>query len=152
MENSNPLVTELGRLPERVAGLLDGRSEDELRRRPGDGMWSAKEIAYHLCDAARIYHERLFLLTTHERPLLPAYDEAELARDKDYQEADSAAILPELRSWREETVYLLSGLSADAWERDATHEEIGEINLVQLAAHMVEHEAGHLRDLRQLLG
>ena len=148
----NPIVAELARLPDRVAALLMDRSEDELRRRPSAGEWSAKEIACHLRDAARIYHDRLFLAATHPRPLLPAYDEAALARDRNYQEADTAAILPELRSWRAETVDLLSGLPPDAWDRVAVHAETGEMSMVQLAAHMIEHEADHLRGMARLMG
>lgn len=149
---SNPFVIELGRLPDHLEALLAGRSEEELRARPGGSEWSAKEIAGHLRDAVRIYHERVFLTATHERPTLPGYDEAALARDRNYQEADTAAILPELRSWRGETVYLLSGLPAEAWDRVAVHEETGEMTLVQLVAHMIEHEADHLRGIARLLG
>ena len=152
MSTDNPLVVELGRLPDRVAALLAGHTEDDLRRRPAPGEWSAKEVAGHLADAARIYHERLFLTATHERPLLAAYDEAALARDRNYQEADSAAIVPQIRAWREETVDLLAGLQPEAWDRPAVHEEMGEITLVQLAAHVVEHESDHLRGLARLLG
>lgn len=149
---ANPLVTELGRLPERVAALLTGRTEAELRRRPAPDAWSAKEIACHLRDAARIYHERLFLTATHEHPFLPAYDEAALARDARYQETDTAEIVPDLRSWREETVDLLTNLAPEAWDRIAVHEELGEMSLVQIAAHMVDHEADHLRGMARLLG
>lgn len=148
---ANPLVTELARLPERLGALLEGHTEEALQRRPGPDAWSAKEIAVHLRDAARIYHERLFLAAAHDRPFLHAYDEAALARDADYQHADTAAIVPDLRSWREETVDLLAGLPPEGWERTAIHEESGEMSVAQLAAHMVEHEAGHLRDLARLL-
>src|SRR5215467_3458868 len=99
----NPAVRELGRLPARVEALIGGHPEKELRRRPGPDEWSAKEIACHLRDSARIYHERLFLAATHDHPLLAGYDEAALARDSDYQHADTAAILPTMRSWRDET-------------------------------------------------
>lgn len=148
----NPLISELARLPERVAALIDGRPDDELRRRPAPDAWSAKEVACHLRDAARIYHERLFLATTHERPFLDSYDEAALARDRDYQEMDASGIVPELRSWREETAALLAGLPPDGWERVAVHAEEGELTALQLAAHMVDHERVHLRDLARLLG
>lgn len=148
----NPIVTELGALPDRVAAMLAGHDEAALRRRPAPGEWSAKEIAHHLRDAARIYHERLHLTATAERPLLVAYDEAALAREQNYQEMDTARILPELREWRGQTVALTTSLSPEAWDRIAVHEEIGEMSLVQLAAHMIEHESDHLRGLRRLLG
>lgn len=151
-DSPNPIVAELALLPERVATLLDGRSEEELRRRPAPDAWSAKEIACHLRDASRIYHERLFLTATHERPFLPGYDEAELARGRSYQEAPGAEIVPALRTWREETVNLLTDLPADAWHRPAIHGELGVITLLQITAHMVEHEADHLRGLALALG
>jgi hypothetical protein len=146
------LVAELARLPERLAALLTGRSEEELRRRPAPDAWSAKEIAYHLRDVARIYHERLFLAATHERPFLPAFDEARLARDADYQNADTSRIVPETRSWREETVALLAELPPEGWQRTAVHEELGEVSVLEMATRMVRHEREHLRDMAALLG
>ena len=147
----NPIVAELGRLPERLEALLAGQSDDVLRQRSGSEGWSPKEIAVHLRDAARIYHERLFLTATHEHPFLPGYDEAALARDLDYQNVPAARIVPEVRSWRDETVDLLAGLPPEAWDRQALHEERGEMTLLQIAAHMVEHEAEHIADMRRLL-
>lgn len=147
----NPLTFELEQLPTRLEALLAGVSDDDLRRRPGADGWSAKEIAGHLRDAARIYHERLFLASTHDRPFLAPYDEAALARDRNYQEMDPATILPELRGWRDETVDLLGGQSDDVWNRVAVHGEIGEMTVLHLAVHMVEHESMHLRDLARLL-
>jgi hypothetical protein len=147
----NPLIAELARLPDRLAALIDGRAESGLRRRPSSDEWSAKEIACHLRDGARIYHDRLFLAATHERPLLPGYDEGALARDRNYQESDTAAILPELRSWREETVDLLTGLPPEHWDHVAIHEEVGPMTVAQLAVHMVEHEVDHLRGIARLL-
>ena len=151
MVEQNPIVVELGRLPERLAAVLANRSEAEITRRPATDEWSAKEIACHLRDGARIYHERLARTIHEERPLLVGYDEAALARDAAYQDADTAGILPELRAWREQTVRLLADLPSAAWQRIAVHEEIGEMNLVQLAAHMIEHEADHLRGLARML-
>lgn len=146
------LVAELARLPERLAALLAGRGEEELRHRPAPDAWSAKEIACHLRDVARISHERLFLAATHERPFLPAFDEARLARDADYQNADTSRIVPETRSWREETVALLTELPPEGWQRTAVHEELGEVSVRDMATRMVRHEAEHLRDLAALLG
>jgi len=146
------LVAELARLPERLEVLLAGRGEEELRRRPAPDAWSAKEIACHLRDAARIYHERLFLAATHERPFLPAFDEARLARDADYQNADTSRIVPETRSWREETVALLAELAPEGWRRTAGHGEGGEITGAAMVAGMGGQGAERLRGLAALLG
>lgn len=151
MTTADPVTAELGRLPDRIAALLNGRSEDDLRRRPSPGEWSVKEIACHLRDGARIYHERLARTLGEDRPLLPGYDEMALAAGDAYQNADTAAILPEVREWRDRTVSLLSGLPAAAWERPLVHEEEGEMTLIQLAAHMIEHESMHVRDIARLL-
>lgn len=151
MTTIDPVTAELGHLPDRIAALLDGRSEDDLRRRPSPGEWSAKEVACHLRDAARIYHERLARTLNEHRPLLPSYDEAALARDDAYQSADITAVLSALREWREQTAALLAGLPPVAWDRPAIHEEEGEMTLIQLAAHMIDHESMHLRDMARML-
>ncbi len=149
--SGNPAIIELARLPERVAALTEGQSDEALRRRPAEMEWSAMEIAGHLRDAARIYHERLFLAVAHDRPFLAPYDEVALARERNYQAMPLDAILSGLRSWRDETVALLSDLPVEAWERVAVHGETGEMSIIQLVAHMIEHEADHLRGLTQLL-
>lgn len=147
----DPLVRELARLPERLEELLSGWPEAMLRRRPADGGWSAKEIAWHLADAARINHERLFLIATHEQPDIPPYDEAALARDRDYLNLETARIVPSLRSWREETVDLLGGNDPDAWERTGTHPAWGAVSLLQWAIITANHDLEHLRDIAALL-
>lgn len=147
----DPLVRELARLPERLEELLAGRPETALLRPAPDGGWSVKEICWHLADAVRIGHERLFLTATHERPDIPGYDQEALARDRDYRNLDMARVLPTIRSWREETVALLDGIDGDAWDQVAVHSEIGEITLVQLAIYIAEHERDHLHGIRAML-
>lgn len=148
---TNPVIEELALLPDRVAALVNGRTEEQLRARAAPDAWSAKQIVAHLADAARIYHERLARIATEARPLLPGYDEAALAIERNYQEMDSATLVPEIRRWRGQTAALLAALPVAAWQRSGVHAETGEMNLIQLAAHMIEHEADHLRGLARQL-
>ena len=149
-QSLSKLMAELAALPDRLAALLSGRDEAKLRLRPAAGAWSVKEQACHLRDSSRINHERLFLLATHDQPELAVYDEAQLAVDKDYQHSDTAAIIPELRSWREETLYLLADLSPESWGR--TGQMAGEeFTIERLMRELLEHDREHLAAIAGLL-
>src|SRR5262245_33545963 len=135
----------------RLEALLDGRAEEELRRRPAPGEWSAKEITCHLRDAGEIYGERLRRVASEERPFLAAYDEQAYARDRNYQQAESAELAPAFRAHRERALAVLAQLSPADWQRTAVHEQTGEMTLTQIAVDVAYHEAMHLRDLARLL-
>ena len=145
-----PLIEALKAVPEQVARELAGLSETQLRYRPNAGAWSLKEVCGHLRDFAEIDHRRLYMMMTQENPLLPGYDQEDLAREHSHQESDISTIVAELRSWRLKTVELLTELVDANWARQGRHEEFGRMSIRQFVERWVRHDAMHLEHIRSL--
>lgn len=144
-------ITEaLKSIPGRVAREVEGLSEEQLRFRPGEGEWSIKEVCGHLRDFAEIDDRRLHQMATQERPLLPGYDQEELVREHNHQEADIGRILEELSAHRLSTVRLLSELVHANWARQGRHAEIGILSIRQMTERLIAHEEMHLEHIRSL--
>ena len=144
------IIEALRLLPERLREEVAGLSEDQLRFRPGEGQWSQKEVIGHLRDFAEIDHDRLVRMITQERPVLPGYDQEDLAREHNYQDASLQTILEELASMRQQTVHVLTELVDANWTRTGRHLERGIFSIRQHVEHIVEHEALHLEHVRAL--
>lgn len=144
-------ITEaLKSIPGKAAREVEGLSEEQLRFRPADGEWSIKEVCGHLRDFAEIDDQRLRRMATQERPLLPGYDQEQLMREHNYQEADIRTILEELSAHRLRTVELLSELVHANWARQGRHTEVGTLSIRQKTERLIAHEESHLEHIRAL--
>ena len=136
--------------PQRLLGLLDRMSPDEIERKPAPAKWSVREVVCHLADCEVAWAWRLRLIYGAEHPAVQPFDQDPWARAYDgvgYTTAAARASWSALRSWN---LALLEGLSEDDKERPATHPELGEISLwtvVQIAA---GHDLHHLAALEKL--
>jgi len=144
------IIEALRLLPERVTEEVKGLSEEELRFRPGEGLWSLKEVIGHLRDFAEIDHDRLCRMIKLERPILPGFDQEILVRERNCQEADLRAVLDELACFRRKTVQVLTELVDANWARTGRHQERGTFSIRQHVEHLVRHEAMHLEHIRAL--
>jgi len=121
-----------------------------LTFRPGDGEWSIKETCGHLGDAARVLHQRLFMMIKLEEPRLPGYDAWELVRERNPQSAPIADLLAEFAGQRVDTVELLTDLVHWNWARPGRHPTHGRISIRQQVELAIEHEEEHLAQVRRL--
>lgn len=144
------LVEPLRTLPGNLIEELRGISDDAARWQPGDGSWAIKQIVGHLRDAAEIYHKRLYMVSTQTDPILEPYDPDALSELHGYLDHPLAEMIGELRRWRSETVHLLTTLVNWNWARTGQHLEDGRMSIRQIVEHMIEHEAQHLEDIRNL--
>ncbi len=144
------LVEPLRSLPDDLAEALAGITTAEAAFRPAPGAWCVQEIVGHLRDAAEVYHKRLYMMSTQTDPVLEPYDEEAYVTEHDYMGREIDAMAGELREWRADTVQLLTTLVNWNWARTGQHLETGRASIRQMVEHMVEHETGHLADIRTL--
>lgn len=144
------IIERVRTLPDRVAAEIEGLSEDDLRRRPAEGAWSIKEVCGHLRDDSEVWRRRLNLMITETDPVLPAYDQEALVRERAYQDADIAAVLVDFKRLRLEIAGLLSGLGPEDWKRTGRHPDWGSVRIRQGMAMMIRHTEGHLDQVRDL--
>jgi uncharacterized damage-inducible protein DinB len=119
------------------------------RSAPGD--WSIVEIVAHLIDADRIVMERVERMVREDRPTLAAYDEAALAEERDYRSSRLSDVLDRFAETRRQQIAQLESLADSDWARSGLHEEVGEITVEALVAHMAAHDVNHLAQIAQVL-
>ena len=137
-------------LPARIAVEIDGLSEAELSWRAAQGGWSIREVCGHLRDIGEWWVHRLHVMLTEDDPLLPSFDQEAFVREGRYQEVEVAAVLGEMTRLRLEVVDILSGLAPDGWERTGRHETRGRITIRQAMEFVIQHDEGHLDQVREL--
>jgi hypothetical protein len=144
------LVEPLRALPRVLEDELKGITEAQAAFRPAPDQWCIRELVGHLRDAAEVYHKRLYMMATQTDPVLEPYDQEAFAREHGYMERPIDEMLVELRTFRAETVQLLTTLVNWNWARTGQHLEAGRMSIRQIVEHMVEHEADHVEEIRRL--
>jgi hypothetical protein len=144
------LVEPLRTLPRDVREELRGITEQQASYRDEPERWCIREIVGHLRDAAEVYHQRLYMMSTQTDPVLRVYDGDALAREHGYMTRPIEAMLDEMESYRDKTVNLLTSLVNWNWARTGQHPRTGRVSIRQMVEHMVEHEGEHLAEVRRL--
>jgi hypothetical protein len=85
-----------------------------------------------------------------DEPVIPAYDQEALARERDYQNESMPLILTALRAFSGGIAYVLEGLSEEQWQRGGRHEERGPISVGSYAERLAEHVRAHLEQITAL--
>ncbi len=144
-------VAQLAATHTQLAELVAGLTPEQLRWRPDENEWSAKEIVAHLRDAADIWGGRLFRTVEEDAPFLPGFDEGQLAHVRSYYYEYFGHALDAFAFSRERTLALLRSLDEAGWQRAAQHEEAGRLTLQEMVERMASHERDHLDQLRRTL-
>jgi uncharacterized damage-inducible protein DinB len=126
--------------------------DDELARsQVVTGEWSIIEIVTHLADAEEMVVKRVERMLTEDNPELPAYDPAQLAGMSNYRSRDIAEELDRFDAVRAALTSRLEGLDDSGWARTGQHEEVGEITVEDMTAHMAAHDSIHLAQIAHIL-
>ena len=144
------LLARLAGYPAKVHTVTAPLTEEQLRRRPGQGEWSIKEVLGHLRDSAELLGERVRRMATDENPYLPEFKEAELAVDRRYQDDVTPVMLGRYVEHRAAMVALLRGLSDEGWERIGNHWKDGRVTVQSTAEGIARHDQEHLGHIRRL--
>lgn len=153
-DQSRDLIDALRATPDILEGVLHEVTQERAQTfRGGDEGWSVVEIVCHLRDAEERIIERVRAMRDQDGPFLARYDQAQLARERQYAQADLREALATFIRHRADHIAELTALDASGWLRTGQHEEQGTITVANLAIHMVSHDAIHCAQLaRQLRG
>lgn len=146
------ILTALANVPVDIARLVDDRSLEELRRPSQDGGWGVVEILSHLQDWEQITHDRVWRMLDEERPALEEYDDSLWAIEHEYSSKDPFEVARRFTALREQMVERLRGLDEAAWRRMADLSGQGEVTLRWLLTSLVDHDAKHIEQAREVLG
>ena len=126
--------------------------DDELTRsQSAPGEWSIIEIVTHLADAEEMVVKRVERMLTEDNPGLPAYDPAQLAGMSNYRSRSISEELDRFEAVRGELTSRLEGLDESDWARTGQHEEVGDITVEGMTAHMAAHDSIHLAQIARIL-
>ncbi|MEP6820285.1 MAG: DinB family protein [bacterium] len=137
--------------PNKLANLTAGLSGAEFRWQNSPDEFSALENICHLRDLElQGYTPRIGRILAETDPDLADFDGARVTAESNYNYEQPGVALRAFESARRENVELLRALSEEQLEREGTLEGVGKINLRRLVELMLEHDEGHLEDLRVL--
>lgn len=117
---------------------------------PPAGEWGAGEISAHMAAGEFFYLERLNQLLNQDNPYLHSFVPAADARMQELLAQDLAANVAEYGNLRGETVSLLMGMTLVDWQRTGMHPTLGEISIEEVVEEMIDHDADHFAQLREL--
>ena len=134
--NASPIAAE---------ALLAGLTDAQADRRPDPERFTIREALCHLADWEFVWLERIQRIINEDNPLLPGYDEGQMAIDRNYAGQNLAEQLARFREGRAALAALLQGLSPEQWERAGLRDEIGPVTINDLATLVLGDDGYHLR-------
>jgi hypothetical protein len=142
------LLAELAAMPEFVAARFADLSAEAARSPGPEGAFSPVEQCWHLADLESDgFGVRIRRLLSEDRPFLPDFDGARVARERDYAGRSLGEGLWSFRTARESNVALLRSVPEEAWSRAGVQEGVGEVRLSDIPRLMHEHDASHREEI-----
>lgn len=158
-DDGEPLPADLdpkaiaARLRGHLAALLQlaGEPNEAWRERPSPRQLAPLELVCHFRDVEReVWQPRLKQLINQETPFLDAADTESWADERGYQREQPGAALQAALEARRATLALLSGLSADVWDKPARHALLGPTTLAGVMQRAADQDLDYLNQLRTL--
>jgi hypothetical protein len=145
------MLARLSRTPEEIKRVLD-RLGHRAGVRPAPGEWSATEIVVHLVAADAVLAPRLIQVALHPGIALPALDERAWGDLIQRSGIPVGELLETFGRQRDAWLALVATLRAEEAAASGKHEQLGAVSVLDTCASLLEHEAEHLEQLRQLTG
>jgi hypothetical protein len=146
------LLDILAEMPAWLAGHVRAAADDDAARRAPEGAFSLVEQAWHLADLEREgYGERIRRLRTDEGPRRPDFDGARVARERAYRTLPLGPALEAFAAARAANLDLLRSLDEAEWKCEGQQDGVGPVRLLDLPRMMAEHDAGHRKEIEELL-
>lgn len=148
-KGKDPVSAQSGTI-EAIAALLRDIPKAECSRRMQPTKWSIVEIIAHLAEDELVSSWRYRQMLEAPGCVLRGFDQDLWAAYGRYREWDIGDAFAIFRLLRLANLRVLERLTDEEWQRHGTHEERGQITVLDLARHMVGHDANHLEQIRRL--
>jgi hypothetical protein len=125
-------------------------SDAQLSRLEAPGKWSIRQVVQHLADSELVGGYRIRMVLTHERPMLPGYDQDLWAERLHYQDADIQIALSDFATFRRGSLRLLERASPADQQRVMLHSERGEESIAHMTRMYAGHDLVHLRQIGRI--
>lgn len=128
---------------ERTVEMLSAVPEQKGLYRYAEGKWSLKEVLGHIVDTERIMSYRLLRIARGDKKPLSGFDQDEYIKGTSFDSIPLVQLIEEYTNVRRATLYLLKGLSEEAWTRTGSANN-SELSVRALAYIIAGHELHHL--------
>jgi hypothetical protein len=148
-------LTALSNTPKQIARIARGCNDVQLHRKPEPDAWSALDILAHLRACAEVWGRSIDRMITEEHPTIRYVSPRGWIKRTDYLEQGFRDSLRKFSEARADLVQTLNALDAVGWSRRATvtGTTLGrDATVLSYAKRIVDHELGHLDQLRRTLG
>jgi hypothetical protein len=135
-------------MPQFLIEAFDSLPAEAARRGGPDGTFSPVEQCWHLADLeSEGFGARIRLLLGQDRPFLPDFDGARVARERHYRARSLVEGLRAFRVARESNLAVLRSVPDAAWSRSGVQEGVGEVSLADVPRLMHEHDLSHKAEI-----
>jgi uncharacterized damage-inducible protein DinB len=124
--------------------ILDGLSDEQIRKQLNPGKWSIFENIVHLQTYQHTFISRVRRMLEEECPSFPPYTAEADPLFHDHCTKSSREIIQDLLSTRKELSAGILSFKETDLEKEALHSTYGKMNLVQWLNFFLLHEAHHL--------
>jgi DinB superfamily len=129
--------------PAAVREAVAGLSPAQLTMPERAGKWSVLQVVQHQADAELVVGFRLRMGLTHDRPLLPGYDQDLWAERLRYQESDLETVLGDFGTLRRGNLRLYERAAPADRQRVMRHSERGDESVEQMIRMLAGHDMVH---------
>ena len=134
----------LSTTPRRLARLLAGQPAARLRRAPGPGRWSVRQIVAHLADAEVVHAYRIRMMLGASGGTIQAFDQDAWAGEGRYQDVEPAVALEAFTALRKLNLAFYKRLSPEKRKRYGVHQERGRESIDHTSRMYTGHDLNHL--------
>lgn len=112
--------------------------------------WSPREVAGHLRDSARTFHERILRLQRETNPFLPDFVTTAPERIDDYRVTSLPQLVDSLFKAQRRLAQIVEAVDDEEFQRAGVHEVDGIVTLGELLDFLPAHQADHAKQLEAL--
>jgi ketosteroid isomerase-like protein len=151
MTSSDPLILELQNGPRQLGALVLTVTDAQQRQPSAAGGFTVIEHACHLRDYEETCLHRLLRTLVETSPPLEDFDGGRLAVARNYAGQNLPAAVADFAAYRQLTLRVLTALSGEQWQREASLGNVAGLSVRQLAEIVADHDRDHLQQIERLL-
>jgi len=151
MSDTTSLLGSLENAPGIIIPLIREVPPQYLKRRPSPAKWSAHEHVCHLSTSDAPFIARLDLMLSAPAPYIKSMLPSPEEESGSLLSVDLDEALEQYVRERAGLIKRLKELSAEDWQRTATHEEYNHYSVWIMFRHLLMHEMLHAYRIEELL-
>ncbi len=144
-------IDKIRRLPEQLAALTSGLSDEDLNTPYLAGEWTVSQNVHHVADSHMNAYIRFKLICTEDDPPLKPYQQDMWAELPDGHHLPLEYSLSILRGLHARWCVLLEQVSDEQWSRGGFHPDNGVMTLDDILDNYARHGEGHLDQIQRTL-